>query len=101
VGRAADRLRRLLTHPVATIEARSDRDALTTEGVARATAKVRDALRRHSLGATGSAVRFIPLDGRDLEIAAGLAGADGRAVSVGGIRRLADEWAVDRDSAGG
>jgi hypothetical protein len=98
--RTSDRLRRLLTHPVATLRAKSDRDALSEPGVARATAKVRDALRRHSLEGTGPTVRFIALDGRDLEVAVGLAGRDGR-VAIGGIRGLADEWAADRRSGAG
>lgn len=100
-GRTTGRLRRVLTHPVATLQVRSDGDALSEEGVARATAKVRDALRRRSLEATSPAVRLIALDGRDLEVAVGLAGGDGPTVSVGGIRRLADEWSADRGSGAG
>ncbi|MFL5776032.1 MAG: glycosyltransferase [Chloroflexota bacterium] len=92
----ASRVGRFVAHPLATLEDRRDREAFLEPGIARAVDAVRRALHEAGFTTSGPAPRFVALDGRDVEVATRLAAADGGTLSLGGIRRLADEWAADR-----
>ncbi|HEX5012557.1 MAG TPA: glycosyltransferase [Candidatus Limnocylindrales bacterium] len=85
----AERALRFAVHPRAEIQARRDRDGLTESGVARATAEVRSAL--FGDDTPDGPFRLVPLDGRDVEVAARL-GSGHAWLGAGGVRRLADEW---------
>ena len=79
---------------MATLRARRDPDAVVEERVSKAAEEVRRALLRPAFSDLDRSPRFVALDGLDAEVAERLAGGDGRALSIGGIRRLADEWSA-------
>ena len=89
-----EQILRVLSHPVATLRARRDPDAVVEERVSKAAEEVRRALLRPAYADLDRSPRFVALDGLDAEVAERLAGGDGRALSIGGIRRLADEWSA-------